>query len=109
LLVLSGCGSSSAGDDHKPPAPNVTAYKAGYDDGQNALDVGKETAVMRGDVTAAAEACEDIVGTFYGNGSLPPGFTAAQKQNWYSGCQDALQGLDLDDSHATAAPAASAT
>lgn len=103
LAALTACGTQHTTDDNAP-APNRAAYNAGYNAGTDALKTGNANAVMKGDQAHAAAACENIVAIYYngGNGTLPPGFTQQQKENWYTGCEDALEGLGKNDRKATA-------
>jgi hypothetical protein len=61
---------------------------------------------MQGDKMAAVTACENVVAHFYAGGTLPPGFTVEQKENWYTGCEDAVETAAQDDSRATRPPSA---
>ncbi|WP_188279286.1 hypothetical protein [Streptomyces sp. CBMA29] len=80
------------------------AYSGGYSSATNALSLGLTSYVLTGDSGAAARSCEGIVGTFYKGGTLPPGFTKGQKENWYTGCSDALQQQPRDTGRATHTP-----
>lgn len=104
LLALAGCGGGHT--DNKPtPSDAQAAYDAGYTDASDALTKGQSIPVMAGMEQAALQQCESIVAAFNSEKTLPPGFNKPQKENWYIGCEDAIQGNDRNNGHATRTPA----